>query len=534
MPKHKLKKSSDPVGRPEKKVNWEQFDRLASYQCTQEEIAAEMGIDLDTIANHCLKDFGINFSEFWQQKKRLGRVKIRKVQLTLAEQGSAAAAIWLGKQYLNQTDRAVDELLLEAISKAGITRDQAIEMIMNASKVAAVQGKKTFSQYCVDAGYPAPYPKQIEMYEFGMFETIARILLGARGYGKTDYVVICGIGYDIYCNSKSTNLLITKSKERNTAILGEIETGCVANGVVFEKANAHCLRVAGLHGKDHSVSAVTIKTKSLRGRHPKRAILEDCVTEDDTSEATRLHVERMYNEVTKLTSNILIIGQPAHKFDLYAKVRDIIRKLEVPWGSIPELDHDLEAQRAAGVDEASISASYHLKILPEGATPFDNIKHVDKFSIGDSAVAFIDPSHKGRDFTAVTIMRQYLQGIMIVGFCYRKAWNHAIDEIVPQLKRFNVKRLGFETNALGDMPIAMLRNALKETGIGVTGRDSTTNKHSRIMAAGAFAAQIHLSRESDKVYADQVIKYEYNSKNDDAPDSLATLLEWVGLIRGKV
>ena len=62
---------------------------------------------------------------------------------------------------------------------------------------------------------------------------------------------------------------------------------------------------------------------------------------------------------------------------------------------------------------------------------------------------------------------------------------------------------------------------------------SNTNKHSRIMAAGAFAPLIHLSKESDKIYLDQTVRYEYGCKNDDAPDSLASGMKWIGLIKGK-
>lgn len=518
------------TGRPKKSIDWSHVRRLMSYQCTQEEIANELDVDLDTIDNHCKADHGVSFSEFWKQKKAFGRVKIKKIQMELAESGSAAAAIWLGKQYLNQTDRPVDEILLEAIQKAGITRDQAVELILNASKIAETTGKKSFEDFCVAAGYPRPFAKQVEMMNFGIYETEARLLLGARGYGKTDYVVILGIAYDLYVNPhSSTNLIMTKSKERNAAMLVEIANACRANGVVFEKENSTSLRVAGLHGKDHSVSAVTIKTVSLRGRHPKRIIMDDPVTEDDTSDATRKVVEKKYNEAFKLCGNVLIIGQPAHKYDLYAKLRPIIKKLEVPHGTIPELDHDLEAQRAAGVDEASIQASYFLKVLSEGATPFDNIRHLDKYPVGDS-VAFIDPSHEGGDFTALTILRAYMDGVAVVGFTYKRAWNHCLDEMVEKLKRYQVKRIAFETNALGDQPVIMLRELF---GGGVIGRKSTTNKHARIMNAGAYAHLIHLAKESDRTYIDQVIQYEYKAKNDDAPDSLASCLEWLGLIRGK-
>ncbi len=392
-------------------------------------------------------------------------------------------------------------------------------------------GVKTFSEFATSAFYPAPYPKQIEMYAFGMDQTVARLILGARGYGKTDYVVILGIAYKIYLNPDFRALIITKSKERNGAMLAEIAAALKANGVVLEKENVTCIRVAGLHGKDHSVSAVTIKTVTLRGRHPDLVVMDDPVTEDDTSDATRLLVEKKYNEISKLTANVLIIGQPAHKYDLYAKLRDLVKTLEVPHGTIPELDHDLEAQRAAGVDDASIQASYFLKVVSQSDAPFDRVKYVDRWPVGDSAVAFIDPSFEGGDYTALTILKAYLGGVAIVGFTYKRAWDHCLDEVGKNLVKYGVKRLCFETNSLGSMPLQILRAHFKD--VGVTGRKSNGHKHSRIMNAGTFAESIHLCRESDKIYLDQTVKYEYKAKNDDAPDSLASCLEWVGLIRGK-
>jgi hypothetical protein len=441
-------------------------------------------------------------------------------------------AIFLGKHLLGQSDQPIDEALTEAYQRAGLTREEAIELIQSRAQEKHRGSKKSFEDFCKAADYPLPYPKQIEMMQFGMNEQEPRLLLGARGYGKTDYVVILGLAYDLYLNPhSSTNLIITKSKERNASMLREIQQACEKNGITFDKANASCLRVSGLLGKDHSVSAVTIKTVTLRGRHPKRVILDDPVTEDDTSDATRSLVEKKYNEVLKLCSNVLVIGQPAHKFDLYAKLRGLLKKLEVPHGTIPELDHDLDAMRLAGVDERSIEASYHLKILPEGSTPFDNIRYVDKFPIGESAVAFIDPSHEGGDYTAISVVRAYMQGVAVEGYIFKKAWNHALDDIAKVIKKLKVKKLGFETNALGDMPIDILRQTFPD--VGVAGRRSTNNKHARIMAAGAYSHLIHLSKESPKGYIDQVVQYEYKAKFDDAPDSLALCLEWSGLIRGK-
>lgn len=512
------------MARPAKDIDPEQVFKLASTGSKVTEIADFFGVSRDVIHDRFATELAKGKSEL--------KASLRQAQIMAAKQGNSTMLVWLGKQYLGQSDTTIDDYILEAIKTSGLTKDDLLELIKNKDKINLTKPKKSFTDFCLDAGYPPPFPKQIEMVDFGMKETTARLLLGSRGYGKTDYVVILGIAYEIYLDpSISTNLIITKSKERNAAMLREIQAACMKNGVIFDRANSTHLRARGLHGKDHSVSAVTIKTVTLRGRHPKRVIMDDPVTEDDTSEATRLHVERVYNEVNKLCQNILIIGQPAHQYDLYAHIRGRIKTLEVPHGTIPELDHDLEAQRLAGVSEASISASYFLKVLTEGTSPFNNVKYIDKFPAGDSAVAFIDPS-EGGDYTAISILKAYMGGVAVVGFVYKRAWNHCLDDIAPKLRQFNVKRLAFETNCTGDMPVELLRTVFKD--VGIVGRRSNNNKHARIMAAGAFAHLIHLSKESDRTYLDHVIKYEYKSKFDDAPDSLATCLEWVGLIRGKI
>jgi len=391
--------------------------------------------------------------------------------------------------------------------------------------------KKTFEEFCIDARYPQPYPQQVEMMKFGMADSEPRLLLGARGYGKSDYVTVLGCAYDVYLNgASSTNLIISKSKTRNTAMLQEIANALKANGVELEKENSSCIRIKGMQGKDHSVEVITIKS-SFRGRHPKRIIMDDPVTEEDTSEAMRILVKKKYDEAYKLCKNIVIIGQPAHAFDLYAELRPTLNKMEVPWGAIPELDADLEAMKLAGVDSHSIEMSYHLRIPTEGHSIFSNIRYVDVFPQGDT-VAFIDPSDGG-DYTAVSIFKGYMDGVAVQGHTFKKAWYHALDEMVPILRARNVRKLCFETNCTGTQPLIQLRQLLGPLGIGVVGVHSDTNKHAVIQSAGSYAHMIHLSKESDRVYTDQVVKYEYNSKHDDAPDSLARGLVWMGLIRGK-
>lgn len=505
-------------GRPRIQINWEEFDKLASYQCTQEEIAAFFDISLDTLENACVRDRGCKLSELWTKRRFTGRTKLRKAQMAMVERGgpgAATMAIWLDKKMFPEEnpDR------------------KNPDPPMAANLLAIGQGKKTFAEFCAATGYPAPFPKQHEMRAFGFEEMDPRLLLGARGYGKTDYVTILGVAFDIYLHETATsNLIITKSKARNAALIEEIANALEANDVKLAKRNASCIRVEGLIGKDHSVEAITIKT-SMRGRHPKRILMDDPVTEEDVSAAMRKLVKRKYDEAYKLCKNVIVIGQPAHADDLYAELRPILKRLEVPHGTITELDADLDAMIRAGVDRVSIEMSYHLRVPIEGSMPFAKVKWLDVFPVGES-VAFIDPSDGG-DYTAMTVIRGLMDGVAVYGRVWKRAWYHCTDDMLEVFKSKKVGRVCFETNATGTQPILQLRELTKSLGVGVIGKHSDSNKHAVIMAAGSYSNLIHLSRDSDKAYTDMVVKYEHGAEFDDAPDSLARCLEWLGFIKGK-
>jgi hypothetical protein len=511
------------MGRRKIEINPAEVYELARKGAKIVEIAELFQVDRDTISD--------NFSAELRKAKFDIKQSLRSAQLdTATKYGNPTMQIWLGKQLLGQSDKSIDEYILEAIEEAGITKEELLDLVKRKDELNSVAPKRSFHEFCAKAGYAPPFDKQVEMMEFGITGVDPRLLLGARGYGKTEYITVLGISYKLYLDHNWTSLIITKSRDRNTALLGAIQDVCMKNGMLFDKANSTALRVRGLHGKEDSVGAVPIGTKSLRGRHPDLTIMDDPVTEDDVSEATRTQARRVLNEVMKLSKNVLLIGQPAHQYDLYADVRGNIRTMEVPYGTIPELDHDLEAQRLAGVSEASISASYFLKVLSEGTTPFDKVKYMNSFPTGGTAVAFIDPS-EGGDYTAITILKAHMEGVAAVGFVWKKAWNHCLDDMAPMLAKYGVKKLAFETNCTGDMPVELLQGLWK--GIGIVGRRASTNKHARIMAAGTYAHMIHLSKESGPLYLSHVTKYEYKSKFDDAPDSLASCLEWLGLIRGR-
>lgn len=92
------------MARPVKEINKEQFESLCNLQCTIEEIAGFFKCNKDTINAWCKRTYDEGFSETYKKHSQNGKISLRRYQLRLAEK-NASMAIWLGKQWLGQTDK---------------------------------------------------------------------------------------------------------------------------------------------------------------------------------------------------------------------------------------------------------------------------------------------------------------------------------------------------------------------------------------------------------------------------------------------
>jgi hypothetical protein len=93
------------MGRPRIEINWEQFDKLCGLQCTLLEIASYFDCSDDTIENRVKEVHGITFSEYFAKKRGKGKIALRRKQYEAAIAGNTTLLIWLGKQYLGQSDK---------------------------------------------------------------------------------------------------------------------------------------------------------------------------------------------------------------------------------------------------------------------------------------------------------------------------------------------------------------------------------------------------------------------------------------------
>ena len=98
------------TGRPVKEYDKKTFSDLIGIGCGAEEICwffrDETGkpANIDTLSRWCVREYGVTFQEYRRQNGAMMlKIKLRQSQLKLAEK-SAAMAIFLGKNYLDQTD----------------------------------------------------------------------------------------------------------------------------------------------------------------------------------------------------------------------------------------------------------------------------------------------------------------------------------------------------------------------------------------------------------------------------------------------
>jgi hypothetical protein len=131
------------MARPQKPIDLKLLEDLARIQCTDEEMASILGFTREGFRKR--KQRQPELVGVIEKGKEAGRCSLRRLQWKSATGGNITMQIWLGKQYLGQTDRQMTELsgavghtdpalqrlvgLLE-----GVTQEQARELLSVAAR----------------------------------------------------------------------------------------------------------------------------------------------------------------------------------------------------------------------------------------------------------------------------------------------------------------------------------------------------------------------------------------------------------------
>lgn len=93
------------MGRPTKEIDQSMFEKLCQIFCTEEEIASIFECSIDTINRWCKRTYGETFAEIYKKKSAKGKMSLRRWQFESAQKGNVPMQIFLGKNYLGQTDK---------------------------------------------------------------------------------------------------------------------------------------------------------------------------------------------------------------------------------------------------------------------------------------------------------------------------------------------------------------------------------------------------------------------------------------------
>ena len=110
------------LGRPKIVIDYALVEKLARIMCTVEEISSFLDIPTRTLERD------ETFCRTYKKNIDTGKISLRRSQMKLADNGNATMNIWLGKQYLGQTDK------IESKNENTDTNDKVFNKLKEALK----------------------------------------------------------------------------------------------------------------------------------------------------------------------------------------------------------------------------------------------------------------------------------------------------------------------------------------------------------------------------------------------------------------
>ena len=89
------------MARPKLNIDADEVQKLASFGCTNTEIAEFFNCSEATIRQ--------GYFEYLTKGRSMKKIRLRQIQWKIAESGNSTMAIWLGKNILGQSDNGMME-----------------------------------------------------------------------------------------------------------------------------------------------------------------------------------------------------------------------------------------------------------------------------------------------------------------------------------------------------------------------------------------------------------------------------------------
>ncbi|MGL4525037.1 MAG: hypothetical protein ACRCVN_05915 [Spirochaetia bacterium] len=370
------------------------------------------------------------------------------------------------------------------------------------------------------------FPQQMKWLElFDSSLPKRRALLASRDKGKSQIVSTFGSAWQLY-NNPTVKIAVMSFKHDNASKLVHRAVEILeAFGMEMKHRDGGYFLS---ENKDATPSLIAFGLQSTaRSMHFDYLILDDPLTINEQHSKKYIDRSRYFlNEGSSIAKYIILIGQLLTRndlyYDAYGNIDNVYHLVQSWHGDIPELDKDLEYETRA-IGKKDVARNY-LGYIDDGEDAiFQSIQFSQAKPEGD-IFAFIDPSAKGRDFTAVAIGWVYEARLIIYGEIFKKNWGDCLEEITKLVSK--CKFVWYEDNQ-GTSMGAFLR----ERGVRSVGVTTTANKIAKIYGLRPLILQERLLL-SNYMPADaimQVKNWTETAEHDDLPDAIAMLvnkMEW--------
>lgn len=366
------------------------------------------------------------------------------------------------------------------------------------------------------------------------------LLLAHRNSFKTTSIVIVGVVWYLLFNPNASILLVRKSAEASQALMALIRNlyrtekmrylyQAMGLGKGFflreDKKNRLILSTAKHKRPEANVEVISVGTKGVTGRHYDRIHLDDVVDEVDmNSQKEREGTKLFYHNLKSVIMPgqcITATGTPWHCNDLYSLFTNVDR---YPIGSvdIPFFSED-ELQKIKSVlPPYQFSSQYDLSFSDNEKLLFREPVMTSEWMEQVPVYGHVDCAYGGGDFNALTIIQLTSNGVVnVLGKLFRGHIVNHYDDIGREVEKYDVKGLYLEEN----FDKGLVAKDLRAQGIPVWSYQETVSKYAKITSIlYRYWSVLRFSKNCDAGYLQQITEYRNGVANDDAPDSLASLL----------
>lgn len=263
---------------------------------------------------------------------------------------------------------------------------------------------------------------------------------------------------------------------------------------------------------------------SITGKHYDIIFTDDIVNvKDRKSRAERERTKDAYRELQNLRNRggrIVNTGTPWHVDDAFTLMPEPERW---PWDRTGLMTREQYEELAKVTTPSLLAANYQLRHIPSDDVIFTNPKTGAPLSMVEQGECHVDAAYYGEDFTAFTAAAKH-DGKYYV---YGRVWRKHVDDVSPLIadihKQLKLGRMYMENNADKGYAAQKFKGTF---GIRVGQYAEHQNKHVKIVTFLKSAwPEIVFVEGTDEAYINQITDYTEDADHDDAPDSLASLLQ---------